>query len=135
MVDAIIYPKIIWAVRIPSLEIEGVFMANILGVVLVLVSVYFLGDQIWFSSYVYSNWWQQTSATASVVAMIVGVGSLTFWRQTMGNFGWAFIAISIILVFLSGGVILRPTSLWHFLVSMLAFASGYQLLTRGRIKF
>ncbi len=110
-------------------------MASILGLALIIVSVYFLGDQIWFSSYVYYSWWQQTSATASVLAIMLGVASLTFWRQTMGNFGWLFIAIGIILVFLSGGVILRPTSLWYFLISTLAFASGYQLLTRGRIRF
>jgi hypothetical protein len=108
-------------------------MSTIVGLVLIIVSVYFLGQNIVFTTYY--SWWHRTSATASVVALLAGIGSLTFWRTEMGNFGWIFIALGIILVFLSGGVVLQPTTLWTFCMSMLAFASGYQLLTRGKIKF
>jgi hypothetical protein len=108
-------------------------MSSIFGLALIVTSIYFLGQNIIFTTYY--SWWQRTSATASILALIGGIGSLTFWRREMGNFGLIFIAIGIILVFLSGGVVLRPTSLWTFFVSILAFASGYQLLTRGRIKF
>jgi hypothetical protein len=31
--------------------------------------------------------------------------------------------------------VLRPTNLWTFCVAALSFTSGYQLLTRGRIRF
>lgn len=108
-------------------------MSTIVGLALIIASVYFLGQNIVFTTYY--SWWHRTSATGSVLALLAGIGSLTFWRQEMGNFGWIFIAIGIILVFLSGGVVLQPTSLWTFCVSMLAFASGYQLLTRGKIRF
>jgi hypothetical protein len=108
-------------------------MSTIVGLVLIIVSVYFLGQNIVFTTYY--SWWHRTSATGSVVALLAGICSLTFWRREMGNFGWIFIASGIILVFLSGGVVLRPTTLWTFCMSMLAFASGYQLLTRGKIKF
>ncbi|WP_373540898.1 hypothetical protein [Chamaesiphon sp.] len=110
-------------------------MSTIFGLALILVSIYFLGQNIIFTTHYYSNWWQKTSATASVLALIAGIGSLTFWRREMGNFGWIFIAVGIILVFLNSGVILRSTSLWTFFVALLAFASGYQLLTSGRIRF
>lgn len=110
-------------------------MSTIFGVALIIVSIYFLGQNITFTTHYYYTWWQKTSATASVLALIAGIGSLTFWRREMGNFGWIFIAIGIILVFMNSGVILQPTSLWTFLVSMLTFASGYQLLTSGRIRF
>jgi hypothetical protein len=109
-------------------------MSTILGLGLIIASIYFLGQNIIFTTYYYYSWWQKTAATGSVLALIAGIGSLTFWRREMGNFGWLLIAIGIILVFVNGGVILRPTSLWTFCVSMLAFASGYQLLTRGRIE-
>ena len=92
-------------------------------------------SNITFTTHYYYTWWQKTSATASVLALIAGIGSLTFWRREIGNFGWIFIAIGIILVFMNSGVILQPTSFWTFLVSMLTFASGYQLLTSGRIRF
>jgi hypothetical protein len=108
-------------------------MSTIVGLALIIASVYFLGQNIVFTTYY--SWWHRTSATGSVLALLAGIGSLTFWRQEMGNFGWIFIAIGIILVFLSGGVVLQPTSLWTFCMSMLAFASGYQLLTRGKIRF
>ncbi len=110
-------------------------MSTIFGLALIIASIYFLGQNIVFTTHYYYSWWQKTSATASVLALLAGIGSLTFWRREMGNFGWIFIAVGIILVFVNGAVILQPTSLWTFCVSMLAFASGYQLLTRGRIRF
>jgi hypothetical protein len=110
-------------------------MSTIIGLALIIASVYFLGQNIIFTTHYYYSWWQKTAATGSVLALLAGIGSLTFWRREMGNFGWLLIALGIILVFVNGGVILQPTSLWTFCVSMVAFASGYQLLTRGRIRF
>ncbi len=110
-------------------------MSSILGMALMIASCYFLGQNIIFTSHYYSVWWQQTPATLAVLSLLLGVASLTLWRQTMGNIGWGLIAVGIILVFFSGGVILQPTSMWTLLCSMFAFACGYQLLTRGRIRF
>jgi hypothetical protein len=110
-------------------------MSTIFGLMLIIASIYFLGQNIFFTTHYYYSWWQQVPAAGSVLAILAGISSLTFWRETMGNFGWILIAIGIILVFLSGGVVLRPTSLWTFCLAMLTFASGYQLLTRGRIRF
>ena len=110
-------------------------MATIFGLVLIIASIYFLGQNIIFTTYYSPYWWRQLPAVGAVLAILLGIGSLTFWQQEIGNFGWIFIAIGIILVFLSGGVILQGTSLWTFFVSLLLFASGYQLLTRGRIRF
>jgi hypothetical protein len=110
-------------------------MSTILGLALIITSMYFLGQNIVFTSHYYSYWWQGTPAAASVLTILAGIGSLTLWRQTIGRWGWILIAIGIALVFVSGSVVLQPTSLWTFCVSMLAFASGYQLITRGRIRF
>jgi hypothetical protein len=110
-------------------------MSTILGLSLIIVSIYFLGQNIMFTTHAYYSWWQKTSATVSVLALVAGISSLTFWRRELGSFGWIFVAIGIILVVMNGAVILRPTSLWTFFVAMLAFASGYQLLTSGRIRF
>ena len=109
-------------------------MSTIFGLALIIASVYFLGQNIIFTAHYYYSWWHKTAATGSVLGLLAGIGSLTFWRREMGNFGWLLIALGIILVFVNGGAILQPTSLWTFWVSMLAFASGYQLLTRGRIR-
>ncbi|WP_198288398.1 hypothetical protein [Chamaesiphon minutus] len=113
-------------------QIVGITMARFIGLALIIASIYFLGRDIMFVT-IYYSWWHKTSATVSVLALLAGISSLTFWRRQTGNFGWIFIALGIILVFLSGGVILKPTSLWTFCIAMLSFASGYQLLTRGKI--
>jgi hypothetical protein len=110
-------------------------MSTIFGLALIIASIYFLGQNIVFTTHYYYNWWGKLPAAGSVIALLLGISSLTFWRREMGNFGWSFIAIGIILVFLSGGVVLQPTSMWTFCVAMAAFASGYQLLTRGKIRF
>lgn len=110
-------------------------MANILGLFLIIVSIYFLGQNIIFTTHYYSSWWQNLSAGGSVFALLLGVASLTFWRQEMGGLGWLLVGFGILLVFLSGGVILQPTSLWSLLVAMLSFTTGYQLMTTGKIRF
>ncbi len=109
-------------------------MSKIFGLALIIASIYFLGQNIVFTSQYYS-WWHRTAATVSVLALLAGVAALTVWRREMGSFGWILIGVGIVSIFLSGGVILQPTTLWTFLVSMAAFFSGYQLLTSGRIRF
>jgi hypothetical protein len=110
-------------------------MSTILGLALIIASVYFLGQNIVFTTHYYYDWGHKIAATGSVFCLLAGIGSLTFWQRQMGQFGWVLVAIGIIFVFLSSGVILRPTSLWTFFVAMLSFASGYQLLTKGRMRF
>jgi hypothetical protein len=110
-------------------------VSKILGLALIVASIYFLGQNITFTTHSYYNWWQKIPAAASVLTLLAGICSLTFWRQTVGNFGWILVAAGIILVFVNSGVMLQPTSLWTFCVAMFAFASGYQLLSKGRIRF
>jgi hypothetical protein len=110
-------------------------MSTILGLALIIVSIYFLGQNIVFTTHYYYDWGHKISAVGSVLCLVAGVCSLTLWRRQIGQLAWVFVAIGIILVFLSSGVILRPTSLWTFFVAMLSFASGYQLLTKGRMRF
>jgi hypothetical protein len=110
-------------------------MSKILGLALIIASIYFLGQNITFTTHYYHSWWQKIPAAASVLTLLAGICSLTFWRQTVGNFGWILVAVGIILVFVNSGVMLKPTSLWTFCVAMFAFASGYQLLTKGRVRF
>jgi hypothetical protein len=86
-------------------------MATIFGLTLIIASIYFLGQNIIFTTYYSPSWSRQLPAVGAVLAILLGIGSLTFWRQSIGNFGWIFIAIGIILVFLSGGIILQGTSL------------------------
>ncbi|MBD1891961.1 hypothetical protein [Coleofasciculus sp. FACHB-SPT9] len=71
----------------------------------------------------------------SVLAIMGGVICLMFFRRETGNFGAFLLGLGIVLVFMSGGVILRQTSLWNFFVGFAALAGGYKLLNEGRITF
>jgi hypothetical protein len=53
----------------------------------------------------------------------------------MKELGWVLIGLAILLVLISGGVILRPTSLWTLLLSFASLISGFQLITTGRVNF
>ena len=109
-------------------------MSKIFGLALIIVSVYFLGQNIVFVTHHYHNSWQRISSAISIISLMLGIGCLTFWRSVVGNLGWVFIIIGIILVYISSGVVLRPTNLWTVLLEMSILAIGFQLVTGGKIK-
>ena len=110
-------------------------LIKLIGLILLFVGLYFFGQNIIFASGYYPYFYSKIPATASVLAIIAGVLSLVFFRRQTGNLGWIFLGIGIVLVFLSGGVLLKPTSLWNFLVAFTTLTVGYKLLTEGRINF
>jgi hypothetical protein len=111
------------------------FLTKIVGLILLITGIYFFGQNIIFTTGYYSYFYRGLPATGSVLALMGGILSLVFFRPQTGNFGWILLGVGIVLVFLSGGVILKPTSLWNFLVAFTALAVGYQLLSRGRVNF
>ncbi|MBD2343735.1 hypothetical protein [Anabaena subtropica] len=106
-----------------------------IGLILIFISIYFLGQNIIFVSGYYSFFSRSLPATTSVLAVMAGVFLLIFFRRETGNLGIVLLGVGIVLVFLSGGVFLKPTSLWNFLAAFTALAAGYKLLDRGRINF
>jgi hypothetical protein len=112
-------------------EIMTRLLIKFIGLILLLTGIYYLGQNIIFAS----SYYRSLPATGSVLAIISGVLALVFFRRTTGNLGWILLGVSIVLVFLSGGVILRPTSLWNFLVAFTTLAVGYKLLNEGSVYF
>lgn len=108
---------------------------RILGVLLLLSGIYFLGQNIIFATSFSPYYYRSLPALGSVLALIGGVVTLLYFRRQTGNFGWILLGIGVVLVFLSGGVVLRPTSLWNFLIAFTALTAGYQLLNKGRFRF
>ncbi|MDX2212425.1 MAG: hypothetical protein SFY66_03970 [Oculatellaceae cyanobacterium bins.114] len=60
---------------------------------------------------------------------------MIFDRRSFKETGWLLVGTGIVLVFLSGGVILRPTSLWTFFLAFVAMMAGFKLITTGRVDF
>ena len=114
-------------------------MSKLLGIALFILGIYFLGQDIIFASHYYPySWpyfWGDIPATGSVLAIMSGVICLLFFSRQTGTFGWILLGLGIVLVFLSGGVILKPTSLWNFFIAFAALAGGFQLMNQGRLRF
>ncbi|NDJ20794.1 hypothetical protein GS682_03875 [Nostoc sp. B(2019)] len=110
-------------------------LIKLIGLILILTGIYFFGQNIIFVSGYYTIFSRSLPATVSVLATMAGSLILVFFRREASNLGWILLGVGIVLVFLSGGVILRPTSLWNFFVAFTALAAGYKLLNEGRINF
>lgn len=106
---------------------------TIIGIGLMLVGIYFLGDNILFTTNASPYWWRGISADISVFALTGGIGALFILPRSSKFIGWTLILIGIISVFLSSRAILNPTSLWQFFLSMISFTAGYQLFSIGKI--
>ncbi|MBW4674326.1 MAG: hypothetical protein KME52_09985 [Desmonostoc geniculatum HA4340-LM1] len=113
----------------------GRLLIKLIGLILLFTGLYFFGQNIIFVSGYYSIFSRSLPATASVLAIMAGALTLVFFHREASNLGWILLGIGIVLVFLSGGVIFRSTSLWNLLVAFTALTVGYKLLNQGRINF
>ncbi|MBD1909992.1 MULTISPECIES: hypothetical protein [unclassified Leptolyngbya] len=101
------------------------------GLGLVVVGVYFLGQNIIFTTQTAGYWWRPLSAAATVLSMMAGIISLTFFGRSGQSMGWFCIGLAMVLAIASGGLVIRPTSLWTFFVAMMSFVGGFRLI-QGR---
>ena len=109
-------------------------LTPLLGFALMILGIYFLGKNIFFTTSAYP-WWRGIAADLSVLSLAVGVFMLVCLPSGAKSVGWVAIAFGIICVFASSRAILNPTSLWQFLVSLLCMGYGYQMLTTRRLPF
>ncbi|MBC1236048.1 hypothetical protein [Nostoc sp. 2RC] len=107
---------------------------KLIGLILLFTGLYFFTQNIIFVAGYYS-FSRSLPATASVLAMMAGTFTLVFFHREASNLGWILLGVGVVLVFLSGGVIFRSTSLWNLLVAFTALAVGYKLFNQGRINF
>ena len=108
---------------------------KLIGLALILTGIYFLGQNIVFTTQTAPYWWRDIPATGSVVAILGGIMVLMFGGSGIRQTGWILVGAGIVMVFLSGGVVLQPTSLWTFFLSFIALVGGWKLVSSGRIDF
>jgi uncharacterized membrane protein YqhA len=109
------------------------FLLKLIGLVLLLAGVYFLGQNIYFTNNVYPYWWRGIAADFSILSLSLGILMLFVLPRQDKALGWVVLGFGVFLIFLSSRAILNPTSLWQFCLSMGSFVSGYQLFTTGRL--
>lgn len=110
-------------------------MIRLLGIFLFITGIYSLGQNIIFATTLFPYYYRSLPATGSVFLITSGIITLIFFHRQTGNLGWILLGIGIVLVFFSGGVILRPISLWNFFISFTALAVGYKLINESRVRF
>jgi hypothetical protein len=100
-----------------------------------LLGIYFLGKNIFFTTNVSPYWWRGIAADASIFLLCAGIFLLVFMPLgSIKQLGSVFVAGSIVCIFISSRAILNPTSLWQFFVAMIAMAFGYRLFAIGRLQ-
>ena len=107
--------------------------ARLLGLGLLLLGIYFLGQNIYFSNNVSPYWWRGVAADVSILFLTAGVLMFFILPPNNKSLAGIAIAIGIVAVFISSKAILQPTSLWQFVLSLASFTGGYQLFTTGRL--
>ncbi len=104
------------------------FLTGLLGIAFVLVGLYFLGQNIIFTTQTSPYWWRDISAAGTVLSVTAGMTCLLFLGRDGQSLGWGLIGLAIVLAIASGGLIVRPTSLWTFFVAMISFGMGLKLM-------
>lgn len=109
-------------------------LTQIVGLGLILLGIYILGNNIFFVTDAYP-WWRGIAADVSILLLTAGVVGLVYFPNDLKAAAWIAIGIGIIFVFFSGRAILRPTSLWEFFLSAGSMVIGYRLLQGKRLNF
>ena len=113
----------------------GILFIRLIGIFLMLLSVYYLGQNITFITQSSPFWWSGIAANFSVFCLTGGVIGFFFLPKDAKFIGWVLIILGIVFVFLSSRAILQPTSLWQFFVSIVCFVAGFKLFTIRRFRF
>ncbi|ASC69474.1 hypothetical protein XM38_004010 [Halomicronema hongdechloris C2206] len=110
------------------------FLMQLIGLALMLLGIYFLGKNIFFTTNVSPYWWRGIAADASIFLLVGGIFLLILMPLGfLKNLGWVLVAAGILCIFVSSRAILNPTSLWQLFLSMISMTVGYRLLATGRI--
>lgn len=102
-------------------------VSKLLGLGLIIIGIYWLSQGILFTTRSAYYWWQTIPAAGSVILLLAGLWVLFNGRRSDRNRAWILIGGAIALIFMSGGIVIRPTSLWDFLIGFSALISGYKL--------
>ena len=108
---------------------------KLIGLLFFLGGIYFLGQNIVFTTRYSPYWTRDISGVVSVLSTVGGAVALIYGAKDIRLFGWFLVGFGILMAFLSGGIIVRPTSLWTLFLCFASFSLGFQLMKSGRFRF
>jgi hypothetical protein len=103
----------------------------ILGLALMLLGIYLLGQNVFLTTQAYP-WWRGIAADLSVISLCIGIFMLVFLPGDTQVLGWIAVGFGIVCVFASSRAILNPTSLWQFFLALGAMGFGYKMMITRR---
>jgi hypothetical protein len=115
-------------------------LTKLFGFVLMLLGIYFLSKNIVLTAgcshaYYYFRSWCNISSKGTIITLLGGIISFLFFRRETGSLGWILIAISIVLVAISGILVWKATTLWYLFLAFTALFGGYKMFTSGSARF
>jgi len=111
------------------------WITKLIGVALMLLGIYFLGKNIFFTTNVSPYFWRGLAADFSILSLTVGIVMVFTLPRERRSLGWILVFLGILSVFVSSRAILHPTSLWQFFLSAAVMTVGFQLFDQGRLRF
>ncbi|AFY65134.1 hypothetical protein [Geitlerinema sp. PCC 7407] len=108
-------------------------LVQLLGFGLMLLGLYYLGKNIFFTTSVSPYWWRGIAADLSVLSLTFGVAMLAILPRSAKTLGFVCIAFGILMVIVSSRAILTPMSLWQFVISLGSFVFGFRMMLTGRL--
>ena len=90
-------------------------LVQLLGFGLMLLGLYYLGKNIFFTTSVSPYWWR------------------AILPRSAKTLGFVCIAFGILMVIVSSRAILTPMSLWQFVISLGSFVFGFRMMLTGRL--
>jgi hypothetical protein len=100
---------------------------KLLGFALIVMGIYWLGKDIILTTQA-AYGWQTIPAAGSVVLLLAGLWTLFNASGSGQKLAWILIGGGIALIFMSGGVMIRPTTLWNFMLGFCALFGGFKLV-------
>lgn len=111
-------------------------LIRLLGVLLFMLGIYLFVRDISIVNECQSLFcyeWQNLAASGSVIACMGGVLSVFVFQRRTTTLGWLLLSLGVLLVYLSGGMLLKPIGMLTFIASFTAMAYGHQLMKRRRM--
>jgi hypothetical protein len=104
-----------------------------LGILLILFGLYTVGQNIIFTTQLSYYGWQRIPAIGAVIFLLSGIWIVLSAADRDKFLGWILLVIGIACIFMSSGIILRPVSLWSFLVAFTCLLGGAKLMSPRRL--
>jgi hypothetical protein len=107
-------------------------MIRLIGLGLFFFGFWFIGQNIIFTSQISFFTFRGIAAGGSIILLVGGISTYLFGSGSSRNAGLVMLLLASVLIFMSGVVIITPTSLAEVFIGIAAMIFGGRMITSGR---